>query len=178
MTPQTVPDATFHTRVRNPALGGDNPFEWKAITSDDVFAGRRVVLFAVPGAFTPACSDSHLPGYETHHDALRDLGVDLVACLAVNDAFVMFQWAKSRDIEKLTMLPDGNGEFTRKMGMLVERRGTGMGLRSWRYSMLVEDRAIRKMFIEPGFRDDPPGVPLEVSGAETMLAYLKDGNDG
>lgn len=173
MTPGHVPDATFHTRVRNAALGGPNPFEWKTLTSDDVFAGRRVVLFALPGAFTPACSDSHLPGYERLHDALLAEGVDKVVCLAVNDAFVMHQWALLRGIEKVFMLPDGNGEFTRKMGMLVERTDHGMGMRSWRYSMLVTDRLIDKLFIEPGFKDNPAGVPLDVSGAETMLEYLR-----
>jgi peroxiredoxin len=173
MTPQQVPDAVFHTRVRNPALGGDNPFEWRDLTTDDVFAGRRIVLFALPGAFTPACSDSHLPGYERLHDDFRAAGIDRVVCLAVNDAFVMFQWARSRGIEKVFMLPDGNGEFTRKMGMLVDRSAQGMGMRSWRYSMLVEDRTIVQLFAEPGFRDNPPGVPVEVSGAETMLGYLR-----
>ncbi len=173
MTPQHVPDAVFHTRVRNPALGGDNPFEWWDISSDDVFAGKRVVLFALPGAFTPACSDAHLPGYERHHDDFVAAGADSVVCLAVNDAFVMQQWARSRAVEKVTMLPDGNGEFTRKMGMLVDRSTQGMGFRSWRYAMLVDDREIVKLFAEPGFRDNPPGVPLEVSGAETMLEHLR-----
>ncbi len=173
MTPQHVPDAVFHTRVRNPALPGDNPFEWKDITTDDVFAGKRIVLFALPGAFTPACSDEHLPGYEEQYDAFAKAGVDRVVCLSVNDAFVMFQWAKSRGIEKIMMLPDGNGEFTRKMGMLVDRSAQGMGFRSWRYSMLVEDRSIVKLFSEPGFRDNPPGVPLQVSGAEPMLDWLR-----
>ena len=173
MNPQQVPDTVFHTRVRNPALEGDNPFEWNDITTNDIFADKRVVLFALPGAFTPACSDEHLPGYEKHHDAFIDAGVDSVVCLAANDAFVMFQWAKSLAINKIIMLPDGNGEFTRKMGMLVDRSAQGMGFRSWRYSMLVEDRAIMKLFVEPGFRDNPPGVPLEVSGAETMLDYLR-----
>ncbi len=173
MTPQHVPDAVFHTRVRNPALGGDNPFEWRDISSDDVFAGKRVVLFALPGAFTPACSDAHLPGYERHHDDFVAAGADSVVCLAVNDAFVMQQWARSRAVEKVTMLPDGNGEFTRKMGMLVDRSTQGMGFRSWRYAMLVDDREIVKLFAEPGFRDNPPGVPLEVSGAETMLEHLR-----
>jgi peroxiredoxin len=168
-----VPDATFHTRVRNDALGGPNPYEWKALTSADIFAGRRVVLFAVPGAFTPACSESHLPGYERLHDEIIAEGIDQVICLSVNDAFVMHQWALSRDVGKVFMLPDGNGEFTRKMGMLVERTSQGMGLRSWRYSMLVEDRAIAQMFLEPGFCDNPPGVPMQVSGAETMLDWLR-----
>lgn len=173
MTPQTVPDAVFHTRVRNDALQGPNPFEWKQLTSEDVFAGKRIVLFAVPGAFTPACSETHLPGYERLHDAFIAEGIDSVVCLSVNDAFVMHQWAISRGVHKVLMLPDGNGEFTRKMGMLVERTGNGMGLRSWRYSMLVEDRTISKLFVEPGFRDNPPGVPVQVSGAETMLDHLK-----
>ena len=174
MTPtDTVPQVVFHTRVRNDSLGGDNPYEWKDVTTDELFAGRKVVLFALPGAFTPACSDSHLPGYERLHDEFVAQGVDRVVCLAVNDAFVMFQWATMRKIEKVFMLPDGNGEFTRKMGMLVERTNQGLGLRSWRYSMYVEDGAIRKLFVEPGFRDNPPGVPLQVSGAETMLDYLR-----
>lgn len=173
MSPATVPDVVFHTRVRNEALGGPNPFEWKDVTSAEIFGGRRVVLFAVPGAFTPACSEAHLPGYERHHDAFMALGIDTVACLSVNDAFVMYQWAQSRSASKVFMLPDGNGDFTRQMGMLVLRTGQGMGLRSWRYSMLVEDGAIRKMFVEPGFKDHPPGVPLQVSGAETMLDYLR-----
>ncbi|MEF3049255.1 peroxiredoxin [Pseudotabrizicola sp. L79] len=173
MTPQTVPQATFHTRVRNDALGGPNPYEWRAVTSDDLFAGRRVVLFALPGAFTPACSDSHLPGYEAAMDDFAALGVDEVICLSVNDAFVMFQWAKSQGITRLRMLPDGNGEFTRKMGMLVDRSATGMGMRSWRYSMLVEDRQITALFAEPGFGDNPPGVPVQVSDAATMLAHLR-----
>ncbi len=173
MTPSLVPDATFHTRVRNDSLSGPNPFEWKKLSSDDVFAGKRVVLFALPGAFTPACSEDHLPGYEARHDDLLALGVDKVICLSVNDAFVMFQWAKSQNIQKVFMLPDGNGEFTRKMGMLVERTVSGMGMRSWRYSMLVEDKAIAKMFIEPGFMDNAAGIPMNVSGAETMLEHLK-----
>jgi thioredoxin-dependent peroxiredoxin len=173
MTPETVPDVTFHTRVRNEALGGANPFEWKDVTTADVFRGKRVVVFAVPGAFTPACSDTHLPGYERLYDEFTKLGVDAVVCLSVNDAFVMFQWAKSRNIEKVFMLPDGNGDFTRRMGMLVERTANGMGLRSWRYSMFVDDGVIKQMFAEANVRDNPPGVGVEVSGAETMLEWLK-----
>ncbi|MDJ0857911.1 MAG: peroxiredoxin [Dinoroseobacter sp.] len=173
MTPTTVPGATFHTRVRNEALGGENLFEWQALSTDELFLGKKVVLFAVPGAFTPACSESHLPGYERLYDDLVAEGVDAVVCLSVNDAFVMYQWARAQKIEKVVMLPDGNGEFTRKMGMLVERTGQGMGMRSWRYSMLVTDGMIEKLFAEPGFADNPPGVPVQVSGAETMLDYLK-----
>ena len=173
MHPQTVPDASFHTRVRNDALDSANPFEWKTLTGNDVFAGKRVVLFAVPGAFTPACSDTHLPGYEKLHDAFVAEGINEVVCLAVNDAFTLYQWALSKSIDKVFMLPDGNGEFSRKMGMLVERTEQGMGMRSWRYSMLVTDGTIEKLFVEPGFKDNPPGVPVDLSSAETMLDYLK-----
>lgn len=173
MTPERVPDVTFATRVRNPALGGDNPFEWRDVTSAEIFGGRNVVLFALPGAFTPACSESHLPGYEAHYTEFRDLGVDEVICLSVNDAFVMAQWAKALGVEKVRMLPDGNGDFSARMGMLVERTKQGMGRRSWRYAMHVVDGEIRKMFAEPGLRDNPEGVPVKVSDAATMLAYLR-----
>src|SRR5579871_6490835 len=174
MTPETVPDVTFHTRVRNEAIGGPNPFEWKDVTTADIFKGKRIVFFAVPGAFTPACSDTHLPGYEQHYEDFRKLGVDAVVCLSVNDAFVMFQWAKSRNIENVFMLPDGNGDFSRRMGMLVERTTNGMGYRSWRYSMFVEDSVIKQVFAEPGLRDNPPGVGVQVSDAGTILAWLKN----
>jgi peroxiredoxin len=150
----------FYERVRNQARGGSNPFEWKQLTTDDVFAGKGIVLFAEPGVFTPACSDSHLPDYERLLDDFRRLGIDQVVCLAVNDAFVMFQWAKSRNIENVFMLPDGNGDFTRKMGMLVKGHTTGMGLRSWRCSMHVKDKRILQLFSEPGVSDNPSGVPL------------------
>ena len=173
MTPQTVPDVLFNVRVRNDALDGPNPYEWKQLSTADIFAGKKVVLFAVPGAFTPACSETHLPGYERLHDDLIAAGADKVVCLSVNDPFVLFQWAKAHDIAKVFMLPDGNGDFSRLMGMLVQRTTTGMGMRSWRYSMFVDDGKIMQMFIEPGLADNPPGVPVSVSGAETMLDYLR-----
>lgn len=168
-----IPEAIFHIRVRNKALGGDNPFEWQSVESNKLFTKQRVVLFAVPGAFTPACSENHLPGYEEQYEEFTQLGIDRIICLSVNDAFVMRQWALSRNIERVMMLPDGNGEFTRKMGMLVERTEQGMGLRSWRYSLYADDGEIKKMCVEPGFKDNPSGVPVQVSGAETMLEYLR-----
>jgi peroxiredoxin len=168
-----VPNATFRTRVRNDALGGPNPFEWKTLTSDDVFKGRKVVVFSLPGAFTPTCSTSHLPRYEELHDAFRAQGVDEVICLSVNDAFVMYQWGRSQNAAKVFLLPDGNGEFTRKMGMLVDKGNLGFGMRSWRYSMLVDDGEIVKMFVEDGIDDNHPADPFEVSGADTMLGYLE-----
>ena len=175
MTPDVVPDVVFRTRIRNEALGGPNPYEWKDVTSADLFAGKNVVLFALPGAFTPACSESHLPGFERRYDEFRALGIDAIYCLSVNDAFVMFQWARVAGIEKVFMLPDGNADFTRLMGMLVQRTKTGMGLRSWRYAMHVVDGTIEKLFVEPGFRDEPTGVGVAVSDADTMLDYLKSG---
>ena len=173
MHPQTVPNTVFNVRVRNEALDGANPFEWSTLTTADIFSGQKVVLFAVPGAFTPACSETHLPGYERLHDDLIAAGADKAVCLSVNDPFVMFQWARAHGIARVMMLPDGNGDFSRLMGMLVQRTTTGMGFRSWRYSMFVDDGQIRQMFIEPGLANNPPGVPVSVSGAETMLDYLR-----
>ena len=168
-----VPSATFKTRVRNDGLDGDNPFEWKDLTSDDVFGDKRVVLFALPGAFTPTCSTSHLPRYEELHDRFRGHGIDAVICLSVNDAFVMYQWGLGQKADKVFLLPDGNGEFTRKMGMLVDKENLGFGMRSWRYAMVVENGEIEKMFIEPGFADNHADDPFEVSDADSVLAYLE-----
>ena len=173
MTPNTLPDARFHTRVRNPALDGPNPFEWKTVSTAEVFGGKRVVLFGVPGAFTPACSDTHLPGYERQMAAFRDLGIDKVICTSVNDAFVMHRWAVALNVSEVKMLPDGNGTFARRMGMLVDRSAQGMGLRSWRYSLFAEDGNVRQLFAEPGIRDNPEGVPVQVSDADTMLGFLR-----
>ena len=168
-----VPSVIFKTRVRNDALGGPNPYEWKDLSTDEIFKGKRVVLFALPGAFTPTCSTRQLPRYEELHDAFKLLGIDQIICLSVNDAFVMFQWGKAQGVEKVFLLPDGNGEFSRKMGMLVCKSNLGFGMRSWRYSMVVNNGNIEKMFIEPNFGDQCPTDPYEVSDADTMLAYLK-----
>lgn len=163
----------FKTRVRDESIGGDNPFRWQDLSTQDVFGGKRVVLFALPGAFTPTCSSTHLPGYEAKHDELIALGIDKVICLSVNDAFVMYQWGKHLGIQKVFLLPDGNGEFTRKMGMLVDKSNLGFGYRSWRYSMVVDDGEIEQMFVEPGFSDNCPTDPFEVSDVDTMLNYLR-----
>jgi len=168
-----VPDVIFKTRVRNEALGGSNPFEWKDLSSDDVFKGKNIVLFSLPGAFTPTCSTSHLPRYEALYEEFKQQGVDAVVCLSVNDAFVMYQWGKSQNADKVFLLPDGNAEFTRKMGMLVDKENLGFGQRSWRYSMYVEDGTVKQLFEEPGFEDNCPTDPFEVSDADTMLNYLK-----
>lgn len=173
MQPRKIPDVTFKTRIRNDTLDGPNPFEWKDLTSVEIFQGKRVVLFALPGAFTPTCSTSHLPRYEELYEAFQAQGVDAVVCLSVNDAFVMYQWGLSQGAKNVLLLPDGNGEFTRKMGMLVDKSNLGFGMRSWRYSMLVVDGVIEQMFVEDEFSDNCPIDPFAVSDADTMLAYLK-----
>ncbi len=170
----TVPNVIFKTRIRNEALGGPNPFEWKDLSSDEIFKNKNVVLFSLPGAFTPTCSTSHLPRYEELYEEFMAQGVDAVVCLSVNDAFVMYQWGKSQNAKNVFLLPDGNAEFTRKMGMLVDKNNLGFGQRSWRYSMYVENGEIKQRFIEPGYEDNCPTDPFEVSDADTMLTYLKN----
>lgn len=142
--------------------------EWKEIGTDALFKGRTVAVFALPGAFTPTCSSTHLPRFNELAPAFRDNGVDEVVCIAVNDPFVMEEWAKSQECDNVFVLPDGNGAFTEQMGMLVDKSDLNFGKRSWRYSMLVRDGVIEKMFIEP----DQPGDPFEVSDADTLLHYV------
>lgn len=169
-----VPGVTFKTRVRDESIEGQNPFAWKDLTSDEIFLGKKVVLFALPGAFTPTCSSTHLPGYDMKHDELKDLGVDQVICLSVNDAFVMYKWGLDLNNKNVFMLPDGNGEFTEKMGALVEKTNLGFGKRSWRYSMVVNDGVIEKVFAEDGMADNHEEDPFEVSDVNTMIAHLKE----
>lgn len=156
---QRVPDVTFRTRQNN---------QWVDVTTDDLFAGKTVVVLSLPGAFTPTCSSTHLPGYNELAKVFQENGVDDIICLSVNDAFVMNEWAKEQEVKNLTLVPDGNGQFTEGMGMLVDKADLGFGKRSWRYSMLVKDGIVEKMFIEPNL----PGDPFEVSDAETMLNYI------
>ncbi len=172
--PKQVPDVTFKTRVRDESVGGDNPFRWQDVTSDEIFKGRKVVLFSLPGAFTPTCSSTHLPGYEKAYEEFKTLGVDEVICLSVNDAFVMYQWGKAQGVQNVHLLPDGSAEFTKKMGMLVKKDNLGFGERSWRYSMFVDNGEIKKLFVEPGFSNDCPTDPFEVSDADSMLNFLKE----
>jgi thioredoxin-dependent peroxiredoxin len=175
MRPNRVPDVVFRTRVRDESIGGPNPFRWQDRTTQELFGGQRVVVFSLPGAFTPTCSSNHLPRYEELYADMCAQGIDRVICVSVNDAFVMFQWGKHQGVDRVFLLPDGSGEFTRKMGMLVAKDNLGFGMRSWRYSMVVNDGEIEKMFVEPGFADNAPTDPFEVSDADTMLAYLKSG---
>jgi peroxiredoxin (alkyl hydroperoxide reductase subunit C) len=156
---QSVPQVTFHTRQNN---------EWVDVSTDDIFKGKTVVLFALPGAFTPTCSSVHLPRYNELAPVFKANGVDEIVCLSVNDTFVMNEWSKDQESDQVTLLPDGNGEFSEGMGLLVDKDNLGFGKRSWRYSMLVKDGIIEKMFIEP----DVDGDPFEVSDADTMLNYI------
>lgn len=170
----TVPNVTFKTRVRDESVEGENPFRWQDVTSKSIFGGKNIVLLALPGAFTPTCSSTHLPGFEKKYQALKDQGVDEVYCLSVNDAFTMFQWGKHLNIEKVKLLPDGNGDFSRLMGMLVKKENLGFGQRSWRYSMFVKDGEIQQLFSEPGIEDNCADDPYTVSDVDTMLAYLSE----
>lgn len=170
---QKVPHVVFKTRVRDESIGGENPFKWQDTTTEDIFAGKRVIVFSLPGAFTPTCSTSHLPGYDAAYDEIKSLGIDEIYCLSVNDAFVMFQWGKNMGVKNVKLLPDGNGEFSRKMGMLVEKSNLGFGMRSWRYSMVVNNGIVEKVFAEAGYSDNCETDPFEVSDVNTMLAYLK-----
>jgi glutaredoxin-like protein len=154
-----IPDVTFHTR---------RDHEWVDVSSADVFAGKNIVVFSLPGAFTPTCSSSHVPRYNQLVSEFEKLGIDEVICVSVNDAFVMNEWQLAQSADRLTFLPDGNGEFTDGMGLLVDKDDLGFGRRSWRYSMLVRDGVVEKMFIEP----EEPGDPFHVSDADTMLRYL------
>jgi glutaredoxin-like protein len=156
---QRVPAATFKARSDS---------DWRELSTDDIFAGKTVIVFSLPGAFTPTCSSAHVPRYDQLAATFRAHGVDDIICIAVNDAFVMNEWALSQNAGNITFLPDGNGEFTRAMGMLVGKEDLGFGPRSWRYSMLVKDGVIEKMFIEP----EEPGDPYHVSDADTMLDYI------
>lgn len=154
-----VPNVTFRTRV-----DGD----WRNVTTDEIFKGKNVVVFSLPGAFTPTCSSTHVPGYNELAPVFRANGIDSIVCISVNDAFVMNEWAANQGADEIVFLPDGNGDFTAGMGQLVDKADLGFGKRSWRYSMLVRDGVVEKMFVEP----EKPGDPFEVSDAATMLAYI------
>ena len=156
---QRIPQVVFRVRENN---------EWKTVSTEDIFNDKTVVVFSLPGAFTPTCSSTHLPRFNELAPAFFENGVDTIACVSVNDTFVMNEWGKDQEADNVVLIPDGNGEFTDGMGMLVDKAELGFGKRSWRYSMLVKNGIIEKMFIEP----EKPGDPFEVSDADTMLEYI------
>ncbi len=168
-----VPEVTFKTRVRDESIGGPNPYRWQDVTTNDLFAGKRVVVFSLPGAFTPTCSTFQLPGYDEKYDDFISLGVDDIYCLSVNDSFVMNAWFKQQGVKNVKPIPDGSGEFTYAMGMSVNKANLGFGFRSWRYAMVVNDGEIEQLFEEPGKVGNCPVDPYEVSDPDTVLNYLK-----
>ncbi|WP_424990153.1 peroxiredoxin [Fluviibacterium sp. S390] len=171
-----LPEVTFHTRVRDDSIEGPNPFRWQDKTTSDFFAGKRVVLFALPGAFTPTCSTYQLPGFENGFDDFKAEGIDAIYCLSVNDSFVMNKWAEGQGLKNVKVIPDGSAEFTRKMGMLVAKDNVGFGARSWRYAAIVNDGTVEAWFEEPGLADNHGEDPYGVSSPETVLDYLREAN--
>jgi len=165
-----VPDVTFKLRTRNEAAGG---FDWSYPTTSDYFKNKRVVVFSLPGAFTPTCSNNQVPGFDVLYDLITKTGVDDVYCIACNDTFVMNAWAEDLRIKNVKLIPDGSCEFTAGMGMLVRKDNLGFGARSWRYAMVVDDGTVERMFVEPGMEDDHGEDPYGESTPEKVLEYLK-----
>lgn len=170
-----VPQVTFKTRVRDESIGGDNPYRWQHVHTESLFDKKRVIVFSLPGAFTPTCSTYQLPDFEKMFDEFKAKGIDDIYCISVNDSFVMNKWAQQvieGGLKNVKVIPDGSGEFTRKMGMLVDKDNLGFGMRSWRYAMLVEDGNIVDFWPEPGFMDNCPEDPYGESSPQTILARL------
>lgn len=173
MIKKEVPHTIFHTRVRDESIGGPNPYRWEKVSTDDYFKGKKVILFSLPGAFTPTCSTYQLPDFEKLYPEFKNLGIDEIYCISVNDAFVMNAWAKSQDIKNVKVIPDGSGDFTRQMGMLVKKDNVGFGMRSWRYAAIINDGVIEKMFIENKCQDNCEEDPYGESSPQNILQYLK-----
>ena len=168
-----VPNITFHYRVRDESIGGDNPFRWQQVSSDEIFSNKKVVVFSLPGAFTPTCSTFQVPGFEAAYEEIKSHGVDEVYVLSVNDTFVMRKWMLDQKVEKLSFIPDGAGEFTRQLGMLVDKSNVGFGMRSWRYAMVVDNGVIEHWLEEPGREDNHGADPYGVSSPESVLATIQ-----
>ena len=165
----TVPMVQFNKRA---IPEGRVDYDWVQENSEDIFANRRVVVFSLPGAFTPTCSSTHLPGYEARYNDILEQDVDDVYCLSVNDSFVMNAWVDSLGIENVKPIADGTGDFTRHMGMLVKKEAVNFGLRSQRYSMVVDNGLVEMIFVEQGKEDNFADDPFDVSDVDSMLDYL------
>lgn len=172
--PEVVPAVVFKTRVRDDSIEGPNPFRWEDKSTYDYFAGKRAVLFSLPGAFTPTCSTYQLPGFENNFAEFKSLGIKDIYCVSVNDAFVMNCWAKDQKIKKVKMIPDGSGKFTREMEMLVIKDNLGFGARSWRYACVVNNGLIEKWFVEPGMEDNCESDPYGETSPENILDWLRN----
>ena len=173
---KTLYDNIFKTRIDDSDEKGGCTFiggAWKDVTTDELFKDKTIVMFGLPGAFTPTCSGEQLPKYEERYDEFKANGVDDVYCISVNDAFVMNAWARDLGIEKVKMIPDGDGRFTRSLGMLVNKPAQGFGLRSWRYSALIDNKEIIHFNEEPGLNNlGLDNDPYEVSDPDSMLEYF------
>jgi peroxiredoxin len=174
MEGRRLPDIVFKTRLRDEGVPGPNPYRWQDVTTADLFANKRCVAFSLPGAFTPTCSTKQCPSFDQLYQEIRALGIDDVYCISVNDAFVMFNWGRSLNIRHVKLIPDGSGQFTRRMGMLVNKEHLGFGYRSWRYAMVTDNGIVEKWFEEPGINDDGlDDDPYEVTDPDTVIAYLR-----
>lgn len=174
MLGRQIPDVTLKTRVRDESVGGPNPFRWQDRQTGDLFGKGRVVLFSLPGAFTPTCSTEQCPAFERQYEDLRSAGADEVYCLSVNDAFVMYQWGRHLGVEKVKLVPDGSGNFTRRMGMLINKDHLGFGHRSWRYAAVIDDGKVVAWFEEPGINDTGADEdPYTESTPDKVLEWLK-----
>lgn len=168
-----VPAVVFKTRVRDESIGGSNPYRWQDVNSYELFGNKRVIVFSLPGAFTPTCSTMQLPGFEKSFADFVQLGIDEIYCVSVNDSFAMNCWAKQQNLEYVKVIPDGNGEFTQKMNMLVEKENLGFGDRSWRYAMIVDNGKIEAWFEEPGFKHNAEDDPYGETSPENILSHLR-----
>ena len=155
------------------AIGG----KWINKSTDDYFKGKRVILFSLPGAFTPTCSSQQLPGFEKNAAKFKDLGIDEIYCCSVNDSYVMNAWAKKMNISNVKVIPDGSGLFTKYMGMLISKDHDGFGQRSWRYMAIINDGVVEKWWQEPGINnsgsDDDPYVETTPENSINYLSASK-----
>ena len=174
----SILDHTFKFREGDTDEKGGCTFiggSWKNVTTKDLFANKKIILFSLPGAFTPTCSGQQLPAYDEQYDKFKELGIDDVYCISVNDAFVMNAWARDLNIKNVKMIPDGCGTFTRSMGMLVNKPAQGFGMRSWRYSALIDNMEVKHFNEEPGYNNaSADDDPFEVSDADTMIQQIKE----
>jgi peroxiredoxin len=164
-----LPEVNFRVR----SLG-----EWQDTNTDTYFKGKKVILFSLPGAFTPTCSNQQLPGFEKLADVFKEHGIDDIYCMSVNDSFVMNAWADKQKLENVKVIPDGNGEFTEKVGMLCSKRDKCFGDRSWRYAAIINDGVVEKVFEEPGKADDVTTDPYGESSPENVLKFLQATTNG
>ena len=172
-----VPNVVFKLRVRDDSLLGDNPFKWEHVNTDHFTSGKRVIIFSLPGAFTPTCSTYQLPDFEKLYPQFKAIGVDEIYCISVNDAFVMNAWAKTQQISNVKVIPDGSGDFTRRMGMLVDKDNLGFGQRSWRYAIYVVDGRIVKSWVEPGLCDNAEDDPYGETSPQNIISDLVELDD-